>query len=192
MTHDPARRRHRLRRALRQRGAHLSFPGRACPLDGLQRVRHLRLRLDVRALARRPRRSRPQHHLHPVDSALPRDGRLRAPARIDPRIAPGGYCGRGRYRSPRHRRAVALQAARRALHAAGLYRSLLSPALRTHAGAGRSGQGLRLDGGLARAALHPAADAAAACHGGGALCRPADGGDDRSGHGLLSRPGWRV
>ena len=175
-----ARRSHGLRRALWQRGGALPLPGRARALDGLQPVRHLRLRVDLRALARRPRRSWLEHHLHPPDPALSRDGEPRAPARADPRLATGGVrrrrCdGRGR---PRH--TVALSAARRAVHDAGLSRAALPAALRGHAGAGRHGQGLCLDGGVAGAALHPAAHAASSGDGRGALRRPAGGGDERS------------
>ena len=52
------------------------------------------------------------------------------------------------------------------------------PALRAHRRAGRHRQGLRLDGGLAGAALHPAPGAAAARHGGRARAGPSHGGDD--------------
>ena len=83
-----ARRRHGLRRALRQRRAALSFADRARPLDGQLRVRHLRLRLDLGDDPRRRRRPRARRRHHPLRAAIPRERRAGALARRRARRAP--------------------------------------------------------------------------------------------------------
>ena len=168
-----------------QRGTALPFAGRACPLDGLQRVRHLRLRLDLGA--RGSAVSPISASASPPSASIPHYRETGDFAHLR------GLIRGSRRRLYRCRRTLiaALGIAvlwlfkplEDALHAAGLSRARLRPALRADAGAGRHRQGLRVDGRFAGAALHPAAAAAAARHGGGALCRPADGGDDGSGRG---------